>query len=136
MSVPIQRKRYTALTCGQIEGIRWYDVNGFENTAIQTLQFFAYDGRNVRKHALLKLASEIRDLKDRLSKSSSFAEHEIIGSSLLVILDRKTGKVSIKWIDFAHVYKPSIEKKSDGVLFGLDSLSKAFEDAATKFPKI
>ena len=48
MSVPIQRKRYTALTCGQIEGIRWYDANGFENTAIQTLQFFAYDGRSVR----------------------------------------------------------------------------------------
>mgnify|MGYP001311780005 CR=1 FL=1 len=133
MSVPIHRKRYTALTCGEIEGIRWYEANGFENTAIRTLQFFAYDGRSVRKDALLKIASEIRDLKDRLSKSSSFAEHEIIGSSLLVIFDRrKTGKVSIKWIDFAHVYKPSNEgKKSDGILFGLDTLAKAFENAAT-----
>ena len=132
MSVPIQRKRYTALTCGEIQGIRWYDKNGFEKTAIQTLQFFAYDGRNVRKDALLRLAYEIRVLKDRLEASTSFAEHDVIGSSLLIIFDRKSSKVSIKWIDFAHVYKPSTgRKKSDGVLFGLESLAKAFEEAAS-----
>jgi len=73
--------------------------------------------------------SQRTTLKFQLQKSRSFAECEIIGSSLLLIFERKTNEISVKWIDFAHVYKPSSGKKNDGVLYGLGNLVKALEDA-------
>ena len=80
-----------------------------------------------------QLLTKLRLLRDRLSRSSFFNEHEIIGSSLLVI-HYASSKLGVWMIDFAktvplppgvvidHRSAWKLGNHEDGYLFGLDNL--------------
>lgn len=85
-----------------------------------------------------QLLTKLRLLRDRLSRSSFFNEHEIIGSSLLVI-HYASSKLGVWMIDFAktvplppgvvidHRSAWKLGNHEDGYLFGLDNLINLVE---------
>lgn len=85
-----------------------------------------------------KLLTRLNELREKFTKSSFFARHELIGSSLLIIHDDHE-RIGVWMIDFAkavplplgikidHVKPWILGNHEDGYLFGLNNLIRILE---------
>lgn len=93
-----------------------------------------------KPEACQAVISRLRQLRKCFENSSFFAEHEVIGSSLLIIYTAE--KVGVFMIDFAKTLKLpesvvidhrsswSLGNHEDGYLFGLDNLISVLEEVS------
>lgn len=90
------------------------------------------------------IRKKLQDFYNVLSASAFVKQHELIGSSVLIVADA-TGKVGTFWIDFAKTYPASLEithrnlwelgNHEDGVFLGLENLLVACADVADSLNK-
>jgi hypothetical protein len=140
----------------QKRGIEWYARIGARKAVVDSFAYFLHNGRTYRDDVLAAFLAQLREFETAIRSSPLFASKEIIGSSLLFVYDGAAngGHAKIRWIDFAHVYEPTIgscdcgtpanaagraigssveaavktTKKKDGILKGVRNLVSIFEE--------
>ena len=104
----------------------WEAACGPPRAAELMVASFAHEAEGKPRADVVKaFISKLQELQAALSKSAVFQSREIIGSSLLFAYDA-TGRASVTWIDFAHVYEPEQGGKKDGIEAGVAALVALF----------
>ncbi|KAI1707211.1 inositol polyphosphate kinase domain-containing protein [Ditylenchus destructor] len=89
-----------------------------------------FEGRQNHQKKIVEL---LRSMRKKIEASRFFKEHEVVGSSILLICDSR--KVGVWLIDFAKCTKvPNgmqlnhrTDENTDGYLFGMDNLIQIME---------
>lgn len=99
--------------------------------------FLPHAKHDVRERIRQTFHSRLLDLREASAGSPFFANHELIGSSLLFVYDM-TGNAGIWLIDFGkttavetpitHTVEWKFGNHEDGYLFGLDTITKMFSE--------
>lgn len=123
-----------------VEGPAFSKYTKEGQTEQQTLDLLRQACR-LRREIQLKVVANLKLLYIRLSQSDYFAEHEIVGSSILVVIG-KLGTVTTTMLDFGKTVRSKhrlshdisiteIEDRNcqeDGYLVGLKNLTQMFAD--------
>lgn len=111
-----------------------YQLLKEENEISQVLNYFIKSNEKLRK----QIVDKLMQLRNNFMKSNFFNNHEVIGSSLLIIHDGHDN-IDVWMIDFAktvpcpngrnidHLKQWSLGNHEDGYLFGLNNLIRVVQ---------